>query len=470
VHPFEYAAPATLDEAMALLSRHGAEAKVLAGGQSLVPLLNYRLARPGVVVDISGLPLGGIRADDDWLRLGALTRHYELEESPEITRRCPLLAEAARLIGNVRVRSLGTAGGSLAHADPTAELPMAMVALDARFTLASAAGRRTVDARDFFRGYLSTSLAHDELLTEIAVPIMRGTGWAIEEFARRPGDFALVAVAALVSLDRRGRVEDVRVAFAGVGDRPLRVPAVEDALHGAEPSGERLARVAEMAREALAPPSDAFASAAYRQLLASVLCRRALGRAVARARASEAGSTPPLPRLGEAAAKPTLEREIHRPSMVQRFLVNGRAREVDVLPNQTLLEVLRDRVGIFDVKEGCGEGVCGACTVLLDGRPVSTCLVLASAARGRAILTVRGLEREGGLHPLQEAFVRSGAVQCGFCTPGFLLTALAFLEHHPRPPREAIRTALDGNLCRCTGYTKIVDAVEAYARGDKGDG
>jgi carbon-monoxide dehydrogenase small subunit len=141
-----------------------------------------------------------------------------------------------------------------------------------------------------------------------------------------------------------------------------------------------------------------------------------------------------------------------------------------VQPGQTLLEVLRDTLGIFDVKEGCDEGVCGVCTVLLDGRPVSSCLVLAAAVRGRAVVTLRGLARDGGLHPLQEAFVRHGAVQCGFCTPGMLLTASAFLEREPRPDREAIRAALEGNLCRCTGYTKIVDAVLAYAHGANGGG
>ena len=144
-------------------------------------------------------------------------------------------------------------------------------------------------------------------------------------------------------------------------------------------------------------------------------------------------------------------------------MINGREREVDVRPGETLLEMLRNTLGIFDVKEGCGEGVCGACAVLLDGRPVSSCLVLAAAVRGRAIRTVRGLERDGGLHPLQEAFVRHGAVQCGFCTPGMLLTVLAFLERHPRASRDEVRGALAGNLCRCTGYVKILDAVEAYA-------
>jgi carbon-monoxide dehydrogenase small subunit len=153
-----------------------------------------------------------------------------------------------------------------------------------------------------------------------------------------------------------------------------------------------------------------------------------------------------------------------------QLLINGRTREVDARPEETLLAVLRDTLGVFDLKEGCGEGVCGVCTVLLDGRPVSSCLVLAGAVRGRPLMTVRGLETEGGLHPLQEAFVRHGAVQCGFCTPGMLLTALVFLERHPRPTREEIRRAIEGNLCRCTGYAKIVDAIEAYAREANGRG
>ena len=144
--------------------------------------------------------------------------------------------------------------------------------------------------------------------------------------------------------------------------------------------------------------------------------------------------------------------------------INRRARTLDVEPSQTLLDVLRDTLGIFDVKDGCGEGVCGACTVLLDGRPVSSCLVLAPTAAHRAITTVRGLEDDGGLHPLQQAFLRHGAVQCGFCTPGMLLTGLAFIERHPAADREALRHVIEGNLGRCTGYAKILDALEEYAR------
>lgn len=281
--PFEYVAPTTVDEALGLLARHGEEAKVLAGGQSLVPLLNYRLARPRLVIDINSLPLDGLRVEDGRLRLGALTRHATLEEFDLIARACPVLGEAARLIGNVRVRTLGTLGGSLAHADPAAELPMAMVALDARLTLERRDGRRTVPAREFFRGYLTTTLRSDELLTEVELPVTRGMGHAVEEFARQAGDFALVAVTALVSLDRSGLVEDARLAFAGVAPTPVRALAAEDLLHGHEPTGEHLDRAAAAARESLAPESDAFASGAYRRHLAAVLARRALARAAARA-------------------------------------------------------------------------------------------------------------------------------------------------------------------------------------------
>jgi carbon-monoxide dehydrogenase medium subunit len=284
---FEYVAAGTLDEALTRLREHGSDAKVLAGGQSLVPLLNYRLADPRVVVDINDLPLAQVAADNGRLKLGALVRHHQLEESEEIARRCPVLREAAALIGNVRVRALGTIGGSLAHADAAAELPMVTLALDGRFTLASAGGTRTVGAREFFVGPLTTVMRPDELLTEIEVDAAPPTGWAIEEIARRAGDFAIVAVTALVELDRQGRVARARLAFGGVGPTPVRAVAAEDALTGREPTLERLAETARIARDALSPQSDAFVSGAYRRHVAGVLARRALTRAVERSEARE---------------------------------------------------------------------------------------------------------------------------------------------------------------------------------------
>jgi CO/xanthine dehydrogenase FAD-binding subunit len=284
VPAFAYEAPSTVADAVDALRQHGADAKVLAGGQSLVPLLNYRLADPRVVVDINDLPLTAVSAVDGRLTLGALVRHHQLGESPEIVRRCPVLREAAALIGNVRVRSLGTLGGSLAHADAAAELPMVTLALDGRFTLTSTSGTRTVEAREFFIGPLTTVMRPDELLTGIDVAAPPAMGWAIEEIARRAGDFAIVAVTALVSLDGGGRVAHARLAFGGVAPTPVRAMAAEDALVGHEPTVELLARAATLARDGLSPQSDAFVSGAYRRHLAGVLARRALVRAVTRAR------------------------------------------------------------------------------------------------------------------------------------------------------------------------------------------
>jgi len=283
VQPFDYAAPQEVEEVLDLLAQHGSEAKVLAGGQSLVPLLNYRLAKPRWVIDINAVKLGSIGLDEDTVRLGSLVRHYMLEESADIARACPLLGAAARLIGNVRVRSLGTVGGSLAHADPAAELPLVMVALDARMTARSRGGTRRIMAGEFFTGYLTTSLEPDELLTEIEVPVTSGKGTAVEELARRAGDFAMVAVAVLVSVDRRGRVEEARLVYSGVSSQPVRAHHAEDVLVGHEPTSDRVARAARAARETVPTHSDAFVSAAYRSLLVEVLGRRALARASARA-------------------------------------------------------------------------------------------------------------------------------------------------------------------------------------------
>src|SRR5437899_3374928 len=207
MYPFEYLAPDTLDDALAALREHGDEAKVLAGGQSLIPILHYRLARPRVVIDINGLPLGDVVVENGRLSVGALVRYHQLEESEAIARGCPVLGEAARLIGNVRVRTLGTVGGSLAHADPAAELPAVMTALDARLAVAGPSGRRTLAARDFFTGLLTTALAPDEILTDVEIGALPAHAWPVEEMSRRAGGLAIVAVVALVTLARRGRVD-----------------------------------------------------------------------------------------------------------------------------------------------------------------------------------------------------------------------------------------------------------------------
>ena len=277
--PFRYARAGSLAEATALLAEAPGDAKVLAGGQSLVPMLNMRLVRPAVLVDINGLrELTGITpTPEGGLRLGALTRHAELAAAPAVIERAPLLAEAARHVGHAAIRNQGTLGGSLAHADPAAELPAALLALGARVRVTGPRGTREIAAGAFFRGLLSTALEADEILIAIEVPA-QPPGWGFAEVARRPGDFALAGVAAV--LGEGG----VRLVGFGVGDRPLRLSSAERLLAGATLDAETAARAGTAAGPDCDPPSDVHGSAEYRRHLATVLTERALLQALARLR------------------------------------------------------------------------------------------------------------------------------------------------------------------------------------------
>jgi carbon-monoxide dehydrogenase medium subunit len=283
--PFRYARPSTLADAIALLAEAPGERKLLAGGQSLVPMLNMRLVRPAVLVDVNRLPelTGFAPTRAGGLRIGALTRHAELAASPAVIERAPLLAEAARHVGHAAIRNQGTLGGSVAHADPAAELPAALVALDARMRMTGPRGAREVAADAFFRGLLSTALEADEILTAVEIPAPV-PGWGFVEIARRPGDFALAGVAAMlrVAPGSPARVETARLVGFGVGDRPLRLPGAERLLTGVALDAESAARAGAAAAPDCDPPSDVHGSADYRRHLATVLTERALLQAGAR--------------------------------------------------------------------------------------------------------------------------------------------------------------------------------------------
>jgi carbon-monoxide dehydrogenase medium subunit len=274
---------------VAALAEHGDEAKVMAGGQSLVPLLAFRLARPSVVVDVNRVAgLDGARLEGDTLELGALTRQRDVELLPGLRQRCPMIAEAVEQIGHVAIRNRGTVGGSLAHADPAAEWTALALALDAELDLHGPAGTRTLPARDFLVTYFTTSLQPDEVLTRIRLRVPNGrTGSCFLELARRHGDFAIVGVGALVTLDADGYVADARVALIGVGERAVRATAAEQVLRGSRPSDDVLADAAGAVDGEIEPNGDIHASADYRRHVAGVLVRRALGTAVTRARGGD---------------------------------------------------------------------------------------------------------------------------------------------------------------------------------------
>jgi aerobic carbon-monoxide dehydrogenase medium subunit len=280
---FDYHAPTTVDEAVTLLTRYGGEGKLLAGGQSLMPLMNFRLTRPAALIDLNAVSgLGYIREDNGIVRLGAMTRQRTIEFSSVIKRRLPLLAEATALVGHLPIRTRGTIGGSLAHADPSAEYPATLAALEGTVVVRGPRGERTLTAAELFTSYLTTSLGADEILVEVRLPAMpAGAGFAFEEFSRRHGDFAIVGIAAMV-VGEGPRCAVARLATAGAGPVATRLRAAEQILERDGLSEAAIEGAARQAEALVEPDSDIHASAAYRRHLARVLTARALRRAITR--------------------------------------------------------------------------------------------------------------------------------------------------------------------------------------------
>ena len=462
---FRYERPATLSEALALLAEHGDEARPLAGGQSLVPMLNLRLSAPAVVVDLNALPgLDGLAVADGALAVGALTRQRTLELSPEAAA-IGALADGLPLVGHVATRNRGTVGGSVAHADPAAELPLALLALGGSVVVEGPERRREISAGHLFAGFLTTTLQPGELVVEVRFPAPRPhEASAIVEVAQRHGDFPLAAIAVWLRLDDEGRIAAARLAAGAVADRPLLLSEAANALvAGAGPD-----EVGRIAAAEMDPAGSLHAPADYQRHLVGVL----VGRAVARARARAIGDPPHLGTDRAAVSERSVPRTTDGPG---RCTVNGRAVSLDGIPDRRLLsDFLRHDLGLRGTHVGCEHGVCGACTVRVDGVAVRSCLLLARQAEGTSIATVEGLaagDDARSLHPLQDAFRRHFALQCGFCTAGILMAATERLDQTaagmPPPDEDEIRRLLSGHLCRCTGYEPIVAAI-ASMREDPG--
>ena len=281
---FDYVVAESVEAAVAALAAADGEAKIIAGGQSLVPMLNFRLLRPSILVDVNRIPdLAFIEERRDAIAIGALARHYRLETSPVIARHLPVLAEAMRHVAHLAIRNRGTIGGSLAHADPAAELPMIALLLDATLHVVSPAGARTIPARDFFLGALTVDLAPDEMVTRITVPkLPAATGWGFAEVARRSGDFALAAVAVTVSV-HDGAVGEARIAMTGVDETPRRASEAEALLAGHALTPDLINTAIAAVRAGVNPPTDLHASSDYRRHLVGVLAGRALAAAWRRA-------------------------------------------------------------------------------------------------------------------------------------------------------------------------------------------
>ena len=282
--PFRYFSPESLDEALFLLREHGESAKLLAGGQSLVPLMAFRLARPSVLIDLRRVePLTGYDLASDILTIGSMVTHRAIELDERVTSRCAMIEEALAVVGHVAIRNVGTVGGSLAHADPAAEWPAVALALDAEMTIIGSSGARVVPADDFVTGWMTTCMAEDEILTSVKMSLLgQGSGSAFEEVARRHGDFAIVGVAAVIQVDD-GVVTDARIALAGAATRPIRAKTAESVVVGSLLSPATVEQAGEAAASDADPLEDLHGTAAYKRRLAAVLTRRAVARAYQRA-------------------------------------------------------------------------------------------------------------------------------------------------------------------------------------------
>jgi xanthine dehydrogenase iron-sulfur cluster and FAD-binding subunit A len=490
VHEFIYLEPGSVAEAIDLLAAHGDAARVLAGGTDLLVQMKMERQKPAYVIGIGKLAeLNGIRRGVEKLTIGALTTIRELARDAGMRNRYTALAEACAAFSTAQVQAMGTVGGNLCNGSPASDTAPALIALGAEVVLVGPEGETRLPLERFFRGPGKTARRPDQLLTAVEVPLPAAqAGSAFVKVGRVAADIAK-ANAAVYLLRDGDRIVDCRLAFGSVAPTPMRAPRAEAILRGQVLTPEVISQAAAVAAEEISPIDDVRSTAAYRRQVVAALTADGINRAWERAETRGRGDAGTRGR-GDAETRgrgdtgtrgrgdyetyhvsrnPTgtlrnTQYAIRNTHHAITLTVNGVSRCLHVADNDLLLNVLREDLELTGTKYGCGIGECSACTVLMDGKPVLACLVLAAAADGSHIRTVEGLAApDGTLDPLQEAFIEHAALQCGFCTPGMLMTAKDLLEANPHPSEVDVRDHLRGNMCRCTGYAAIVRAVLAAA-------
>ena len=483
-----YYAPATLEGAVALLAEHQRDARVMAGGTDLILELERKVRQPSVIVDVTRVPgLDFIRLGEDGLmHVGPLATHNQVVGSALCVQQAFPLAKACWEVGAPQIRNRATVAGNLITASPANDTIPPLWAMEGQVTLKSVGGQRTLALADFFQGVRKTDLRPDEMLVDIAFRPLQANqrGTFLKLGLRQAQAISVVNVAVVLTFEdearsdvAQSRVVEARIALGSVAPTIVRATQAEQALLGRRLDAEAIQTAAELAAGAARPIDDIRGSASYRRTMVAVLTQRALEQIRA---GTERGSFPAHPVMlwgktkgrfptwltdGSAPDLSTAVRHAAEGEQIISTTVNGQPYRVRGANDKTLLRMLREDVGLIGTKEGCAEGECGACTVFLDGMAVMSCLVPAPRAHGSQIVTIEGLATPEALHPVQQAFVDEAAVQCGYCPPGFIMSGVSLLDETPSPGREQVKQAITGNLCRCTGYYSIINAIERAARG-----
>jgi len=466
----DYYCVGSVAEALQILADKGPRARIVAGATDLI-LEMERGVRKGIetLVDITRIPdLDRIYQDADGLiHLGPLVTHNHCVASQLLVERAFPLAQAAWEVGAPQIRNRGTVAGNLITASPANDTISPLIALNARLVLRSLSGERVIPLSEFYTGVRKTVMHPDEMVVDIVFPPMRSEqrGVFFKLGLRRVQAISLVNVAVLLTFEAdpaevdSPRVVKAAITLGAVAPTIMHAPQAEAYLVGRSLDEESMQEAARLAQQSAVPIDDVRSSKDYRQEMVRVGTLRAL-RAIQDG--SERGHFPDRAVLlrGDQNGAGGQGGSYHAAGQPIRTTINGVERTFTTGHHKTLLRLLREEGGLTGTKEGCAEGECGACTIYLDGVAVMSCLVPAPRAHGAQILTIEGLAQDGQLHPLQQAFIDEGAVQCGYCTPGFIMAGAKLLEERPHPTQDEIKQSISGNLCRCTGYYKIIQAIE----------